>query len=519
MNYDEEYGHNEEVLDEEQELVREIDLPAIVRNWEKVATSYSRNNNIPAIIGFYSLLGDMVKNMVEIPFKDTTIDTRIHFCWIQTARTGKTTLLSYVLSPVAKEIYEKLADDKYVNSKVVNFADYTTAALIGSHTENKKFNEDAEELCQQELDAIDNNEMLDVDERTNRINAAIKKRDRTKDNWHIHLGPIHGEGIWIADEFEGSGIFKEKSHKENMNIVFQTLMNNFHSGGNVYEKILTGKPTITLDSRYTIIASTFTPEHLLKTVAQKGTLQRFLPFVWDVPDDIITTMRKKVISGFGIIPERRGPPLQLTEGLLNIYKLMKERFISVDKDMFRTITYDETVGDSLDLEHSNLLRYIKDVNPKIRSIIRLFEQNLVEYIAKLAVLNCIAMARGISNENQRFIVMPQNVRQGAYIVRKCYMALVDWLENAIKIDRRNLITKSNWPEFEKAYGIAKKNAKSAETLDGGYVSKTLVLFEAGKIIQRAPAQVYRNFDKVSEMFESKKTGRIVYIRPKMEEEK
>ena len=99
------------------------------------------------------------------------------------------------------------------------------------------------------------------------------------------------------------------------------------------------------------------------------------------------------------------------------------------------------------------------------------------------------------------------------------MALVDWLENAIKIDRRNLITKSNWPEFEKAYGIAKKNAKSAETLDGGYVSKTLVLFEAGKIIQRAPAQVYRNFDKVSEMFESKKTGRIVYIRPKMEEEK
>ena len=376
MNYDEEYGHDEGTLDEEQELVREIEVPAIVRKWENIAVSYSRNNNIPAIIGFYSLLGDMVKNMIEIPYKETSSDTSVHFCWIQTARTGKTTLLSYVLSPIAKEIYDTLADDEYVNSKVVNFADYTTAALIGSHTENKKFNEDAEEIYQQEIDAIESDLSLTGDAETIKRNAAIKKRDRTKNNWHTHLGPIHGEGIWFADEFEGSGIFKEKSHKENMNIVFQTIMNNFHSGGNIYEKILTGKPTITLDSRFTIIASTFTPERLLKTVAQKGTLQRFLPFVWDVPDDIITTMRKQVIKGFGIIPDRRGPPLELTKGLLNIYKMVKERFISVGKDKFQTVTYHSTVGDSLNLEHTNILDYIKDVHPKTRGIIRLFEQYL-----------------------------------------------------------------------------------------------------------------------------------------------
>ena len=519
MNYDEEYGHDEGTLDEEQELVREIELPAIVRKWENIAVSYSRNNNIPAIIGFYSLLGDMVKNMIEIPFRDTSIDTRVHFCWIQTARTGKTTLLSYVLSPVAKEIYEKLADDEYVNSKVVNFADYTTASLIGNHTENKKFNEDAEELYQQEIEAIDNNAMLDVDERTNRINASIKKRDRTKDNWHTHLGPIHGEGMWFADEFEGSGVFKEKSHKENMNIVFQTIMNNFHSGANLYEKILTGKPTITLDSRFTIIASTFTPEHLQKTITQKGTLQRFLPFVWDVPDDIITTMRKKVITGFGVIPERRGPPLELTKGLLNIYKIVKERFISVDKDRFQTVIYDSTVGDSLDLEHSNLLRYISNVSPEIRKHIRLFEMNLLEYIGKLAVLNCIAMSKGIKDENKRFVVYPQNVRQGAYVVRKCYTTLVDWLENSLIKSKRHTLTKSSWPEFQKAFVESKKDAKPSETLDGGYVSKTLVLLAAGKILQKAPAQIYRNFDKVSEMFESKKNGKTVYIRPKTEEEK
>jgi len=520
MNYDEEeYGYSEEILEEHNELVQETDLPAIVRNWEKVALSYSRHNNIPAIIGFYTLLGDMVKNMVEIPFGETTNDTRIHFCWIQTARTGKTTLLSYVLGPVAKEIYTELADEEYVDSKVVNFADYTTAALIGNHTENKKFNEDAEELFQQEIEAIENNDILDIDEITLRTNKAIKKRDSTKNRYDTHLGPIHGEGIWIADEFEGSGVFKEKTHKENMNIVFQNLMNNFHSGSNLYEKILTGKPTIELDSRFSIIASTFPPEHLLKTVAQKGILQRFLPYVWDVPDDIITAMRKQVISGFGTISENQGPPLELKKGMINLFKLTKKRFESVGKNRLSTIEYDDSVKNSLDLEHSNLLDYIDDVNPRIRRIIRLFEQNLVEYIAKLAVLNCIAMSRGIADEKKRFIVLPQNVRQGAYIVRKCYMALVDWLENAVKVDRRTMITKSNWKEFQKAYTVSLEKAKPTETLDGGYVWKNLVLTEAGRILQQAYVWTYKKYNDLSEMFESKKKGRQVYIRPKMEEEK
>ena len=81
---DEEYNYDNETLDAEEKEVQEIGLPQIVKNWERVATGYSRYNNIPAIIGFYTLLGDLVKNMVEIPFGPTTNDTRIHFCWIQT---------------------------------------------------------------------------------------------------------------------------------------------------------------------------------------------------------------------------------------------------------------------------------------------------------------------------------------------------------------------------------------------------------------------------------------------------
>ena len=121
--------------------VREIDLPAVVRNWEKPAISYSRHNNIPSIIGFYSILGDLVKRFIEIPYGQTTTDTRIHYVWIQTARSGKTTLVMYVLTPVAKKIFEELENDPYVESAVLNLADYTTASLVGDHIFNEKFKE------------------------------------------------------------------------------------------------------------------------------------------------------------------------------------------------------------------------------------------------------------------------------------------------------------------------------------------------------------------------------------------
>ena len=107
MNDEEHFDYDISELDEEQEFVSEADLPAFVREFERVATSYSRMNNIPAIISYYSILGNLVQDMIEIPYETTTIDTRVHFCWIQTARTGKTTLLDYVCTPLAKEIFKE----------------------------------------------------------------------------------------------------------------------------------------------------------------------------------------------------------------------------------------------------------------------------------------------------------------------------------------------------------------------------------------------------------------------------
>ena len=367
------------------------------------------------------------------------------------------------------------------------------------------------------MEEIDNNMVMDIDERTQAIRDATTKRDNTKERWHIEYGPLHGEGVWFADEFEGSGVFKDKAHKENMNILFQTIMNNFHSGANQYHKILKGKPTIELDSKHTMLALTFPPEKLKTTITDKGILQRFLPYIWDVPDDILTEMRKEVIGGFGTTVERQGPPLHLTKGILEIYKITKNQFENNGKDTLKTISYHPSAKDSLDMEHDNLLRYIDNLQTDTRSAIRLFEMNLLEYMGKLAVLNTLAMAKNVPVE-QRFIVYPQNVRQGAYIVRKCYMTLVEWLENNIRESNKTLINKSGFKEFQHAYQLLLDRAKPQERLEGGYVWKKAFLAEARKVLAQSPSTTSRKFNKINEMFEEIKRGTKVYIRPKKQKE-
>ena len=184
------------------------------------------------------------------------------------------------------------------------------------------------------------------------------------------------------------------------------------------------------------------------------------------------------------------------------------------EDKLKTVVYHPQAKVVMDMEHDNLLRYIDNVNPKIRKIIRLFEMNLVEYMAKLAVLNAISMARSIENRNERFIVYPQNVRQASYIVRKCYMALVSWLENAIKADNHSLLQKSEWKNFQQAYINCLEKAKPHEKREGGYIHKTLLLEEVEEVCGQSHQTVYDKFNEISEMFETAKIGKSTYLRPK-----
>ena len=57
-------------------------LPELVQTWTKTFGQVSRHNEFPAILAYLTMLGQLMKDFVRIPYGFTIEDTRIHVCWI-----------------------------------------------------------------------------------------------------------------------------------------------------------------------------------------------------------------------------------------------------------------------------------------------------------------------------------------------------------------------------------------------------------------------------------------------------
>jgi len=87
------------------ELREVVSLPKIVLDWTEEVKQYSMFNDYPAQMSFFVILGQILKNDVRIRAAGAPLDPRIHFCWIQTARSGKTTMWDF-LSPTWQRIFD-----------------------------------------------------------------------------------------------------------------------------------------------------------------------------------------------------------------------------------------------------------------------------------------------------------------------------------------------------------------------------------------------------------------------------
>ena len=85
-------------------------LPKVVREFQNSALEVSHGNGIPAAISFFTILGQICKDFITIPNGRNHEDTRIHFCWVQTSGTGKSTLWNFI-GPISKGVFKKINAD------------------------------------------------------------------------------------------------------------------------------------------------------------------------------------------------------------------------------------------------------------------------------------------------------------------------------------------------------------------------------------------------------------------------
>ncbi len=537
MNENENYEEFE-MSEEQEEYLNKVEentkifntnLPSFIRRFQEDAVKVSFKNDIPAALSCFVLLGQIVKDFVQIPNGRSIEDSRVHFCQIQTSGSGKSTLWNFV-GPVSKRLFEKINDpqnnihvmdynipistDEDGNEEhgtkkfdVMSTTEYTDAALIGGFEEifaDVPVKDNAGHLIKQDENG------REVRHGQEGYDNAYQKTKREL-TWVREAGLLEGSGIAHWDEFEYSGIFKQSQNKEQAIVYLNTLMNTLAGESWVISKKLKRGEMMECFCERSILAMTYPPEKLVKVVANKGVLQRMILFIWDVPEPILDKMRRMQILKAGELEEIDQPIDEFADEFFEIYQCVKERFEEVGKDPLKTMKFTKDFTQTLMLEYETMQEFIQDTAPAVRKIASNFTTRMLKILIKMAVLCSIAEAKFVSNKQKRFIVSGRNVRQAGNIVRQCYNTLVLWLERSLKVSRRTG-TQTQSPNEQMFLETIKGSKKDSE----GFFSKKEVIKELQKSMARAT--IHRLFGKykTKNMFEENKVGRSVYLKLKEE---
>lgn len=421
MNIDIDELEGQEELDsgllaEEQEAYYGVALdekmPLLVREWTKAALGVSENNVIPAQMAFFTLLGQIVKEHVVIPTGPTSEDSRVHFCWIQTSGTGKSTLWNF-LGPVSKSLFKKInandglakpeageehADPRYT---IFDITEYTDAALIGGYDSY-----------------IDDGE------------PAHRRAP----------GALEGSGLAHWDEFEYSGVFKQSQHKENIIVYLNTLMNSLGGESWVITKKLRGEGPDVMECqcKRSVFATTYPPKRLESVITDKGVLQRMLVYVRHVPEHELKTMRRKQIKKAGTQTDISISTDRFVNALFRIYTDVKKQCYANGGFPKNTMQYSAGYQDALTLELVKMEKLLETYPPHIQEIGNNFVMRWMNTLQTLAVLCCIANSPNVKNENMKFTVTPTHVRQAYNLTQQCFNTLMEWLDSKLKAPKVSL---------------------------------------------------------------------------------
>lgn len=502
---------------------QDYELPKLVTDYVKVAGEYSIENEFPATVSFFMILGQILKDFYTIPVKAQRIDPRVHFAWFQTARTGKTAIWK-MLESICNMVFKKINDGNEDDEKASKFdvfeiVEATDAAMIGSFGGNSEFNSTTKQRFETWLS---NNEMepdeLSEEDLTQMLidtpslpQDFIGAKDIRIQRQIFIEGGLQGSGLAQWDEFESSGIFKKKANNDNVLVYLQKFMNGLESSSNVIRKRLAGgDKEIVCDCQRSMYATTYVPTNFLEILFNSGALQRALVYVREIDEDILHVQRDTFIDGLG--EEFDGFPdcERFANALVRIYSEVEKRYKEVGVKS-KVFTFDPNAKEVLRLSYNKMEYAIVNHPPKIRKLARSFQINLIQYEMIFSTLICAIDS--VSRTDGKFVVTAKNMHQARRVVEPCYDYLIEWLQNSIKGEdaTTHVQNAARIKLFKETYDGFKK--------EDGWVNQRDYLFEVAAKMSKGTSTIYRYWkkDKVSEYFENKQVGRTYYIKWRKQE--
>lgn len=482
-----------------------VKLPKIVLDWVDEVKEFSIENEYPATMAYFVGLGQILKDCVRVAIMGTPLDTRIHFCWIQTARTGKTTMFDF-LQPTWEHLFDVVNDfplteqyrdiwDKQrgtlggVNKFNIQNPDaFTDQALLGTIEKDAEKNE----LWSDEENAVN------IDTDGNAIPEFVDK--------YIN-GALFGSGVIAFDEFEHSGIFKESAHKKDTVMMFQKFMNKLDSDTHLIKKRLTNwGMDLEVDCQRSLWATTLPPQGLEVVILTKGVFQRMWLYVRDIPPSLKEKMEDKYLDTIGVIDDSYGGinPVfaEQAEKIFDIYVWVQQRLAEVgDKRKISMINSD--ARNRLRTINKGMRKYMRNFSGVMYEALDSFRMNTINNMCIAATLCAIS--------EKSPVVLPRHVDQAKVLTDKSFDSITEWFSNKLKGGNTRVQSKQVEGVVINVYEGCLKTEKSSLSSDG-WISKTQLIQNYMKNTKKARATFYRLWNSTEHLFEQRTINRKVYIR-------
>tara|TARA_R100000329_G_scaffold100815_1_gene83149 strand:+ start:5964 stop:7436 length:1473 start_codon:yes stop_codon:yes gene_type:complete len=459
------------------------EYPYVLTEWINSASQVSTMNEVPCAMAFMCLLGQLMSDTVAVKLRRNTEDVRIHFVWIQTTGSGKSTLFNF-LGPVTSAIYEKvnalIGEERY---NVVDVKDFTTPALIGSVYEAGKDEE----------------------------GVSIYEENH---------GLLRGSGLVAFDEFENVGIFKAHNHKEGLIGHLNTMLNTLWGENWRITKKLTNGPILVCEAKRSIYATTYPPKNLQEVITDTGLLQRMVMYVRETTDYEKDQMMMQLIEAVGIDDDIDQPIEKFANALFKIYTTAMEHKLEIKaenpdwdkKQIARNfVVWRPEVQDYMKLEYYRMQQYLRNVRDEVKETTDKFSARMFINMNKMAILMSIMEAPSIKDKSKRYVVSVKNVRQASRLMRQSYIALVAWLDVALRERRESVVQNAGINHWKTAIDNVQKT-------EDGFALKADLMHEFMSVTRTSRPTAFRKFKSIKDYFIEEKRGKPVYVKWKGDEQ-
>ena len=438
----------------------------------------SIDNDIPGMLSFFYIQGQIAAKYVRIPWDASHLDPRVHVFWIQPSRTGKSVAWEFV-GDVLKDC--GLQQDMYTSG--------SDAGLIGG---------------------VVNETIVDENGKKEQVQVVTE-------------GMLAGQKALNFDE--GSIILNPGKHSQETVLYLQSACNPIGSNSNILVKHLSGK-RIETESLVSLWITTYPPAGVKEYVLTKGIFQRVLLYWsdWDMQRRMGVSMKrmeraftsgsKQKVSYEEIVDHFTGLEKRLRDRVLNLTEITfaewdgmtrEEQEDAVQSVMNEMFTADESFYVATYDLVEDLYSLLDDLNFAIANVVSSFVPAMENY--------SVVLATHIAKMDEVWVVTGEHLDMAKEIIYDLFKNLILWLEGEVEVGAKQTEKANHAKNWTNAYSLIAP--VELDKKGEGWRKKAAVLKQYCLKEQVTRGTAFNRFSKWgAHLFDAAKDASTVYIRLK-----